>query len=44
MWGSTENLGSIGSAVLTFIVYKHPDKQGIYINISVVLLFQKKKF
>ena len=28
MWGPTQNLGPIGSAVLTFIGYKQTDKQG----------------
>ncbi len=36
MWGPTQNLGLIGSAVLTFIGYKqtnkHPDKPNLYID------------
>ena len=32
MWGATQNLGPIGSAVLTFIRYKQTDKQSIYID------------
>ena len=37
MWGPTENLGPIGSAVLTLIVfkqtYRHQDKQYIFMDI-----------
>ena len=46
MCGPTQNLGTIGSAVFTFIGYKktkkqtnrHPDKQSIYIDILIVYL------
>ena len=33
MWGPTQNLGLIGSAVLT-------DKQSIYINVTILKCFQ----
>ena len=32
MWGPTQNVGPIGSAVLTFIGYKQTDRQVKYIN------------
>ena len=39
----TKNLGPIGLAVLTFIGYKqtnrHPDKQNLYIDISLLFLY-----
>ena len=32
LWGPTQNLGPISSAVLTFLGYNHTDKQGVYID------------
>ena len=31
MWGSTQNLGPIGSVVMTFFGYKHPNRPTKYI-------------
>ena len=40
-WGTTHNLGPIGSAVLTFIGYKRTDRKAkyIYIYVSIFCLF-----
>ena len=46
MWGPTENLGPIGSAVLTLIVfkqtYRHQDKQYIFMDIVKIQIKKNK--
>ena len=46
MWGPTQNLGPIGSAVLTFIEYKQTDaqteKQRIYKDVHMGKMFEPK--
>ena len=46
IWGPTQNLGSIGSAVLTFIGYKQTDKQtdkqSLYIDVMCDAILKLK--